>query len=149
MGTVNRFGLPDIGHSRRHVALVGLVALGDIVMLALFVAAGLLAHAIHPLAFPVHAVMTAVPFIIGWALVAPVGGMYAKATLGSFKRTVGRVIVVWTVASLVGAGIRATPFFHGGAPVEFLLVNIVFGTAFLLPWRLVVVLVNRRLGASP
>lgn len=124
-----------------------LLALGDGTALGVFVVVGLLTHHINPLLFPTHTVMTALPFLIAWALVAPVGGLYRRAVIGSIRPTVWRTAVVWTIASVLGAGIRATPVFHGGAPLEFIAVNLVFGLAFLLPWRVSVwVIVNRLSG---
>ena len=124
--------------SKASVPALGRIALvvGDLAALAGFVAAGLLVHHINPLVFPEHAVMTALPFVIGWAIVAPLGGLYRLDVVRSPLGTGVRVVAVWAVASTLGAGIRATPLFHGGAPPEFIAVNLVFGTAFLLPWRL-------------
>lgn len=130
----------------RSVGRPALVAAGDVVVLASFVVTGLLMHHIPPLSYPVHAALTALPFLIAWALVAPICGAYATRTIRSVKRTIGVTTVAWTIASIVGAGIRATPFFHGGAPVDFVLVNLVFGLGFLLPWRVAVALAARRFG---
>lgn len=136
MGTVrHRFRRID----RATVAL----SVGDMAVLSVFVAYGLLSHAINPLEFPVHSVVTAIPFVIAWWLVAPVGGLYRTSTVRSARATLFRVTAVWTVASLFGGAIRATPFFHGEAPPIFLLANLVFGLGFLLPWRLAVVLWSR------
>lgn len=121
------------------------LSIGDMAVLSSFVAYGLLSHAINPLDFPVHSVLTAIPFVIAWWLVAPVGGLYRTSTVRSVRATLLRVITVWTVVSLLGGAIRATSFFDGEAPPIFLLANLVFGLGFLLPWRLAVVLRYRYL----
>lgn len=124
--------------------LLAAIVCGDAVVLAAFVAAGLLSHSINPVIFPRHAVMTAVPFVIAWAAIAPLCGLYRRRALDSFRSTLGRTVLAWTVASLLGGAIRATQFFPGDAPPVFLLANLVFGLAFLLPWRVAVVAVRRR-----
>lgn len=120
-----------------------IVAVGDLAVLSGFIVAGLLSHGISPLDFPRHAAMTLLPFFLGWALVAPLAGAYRPATIETLRGAVGRMTAVWLLASTLGAGIRATPYVHGGAPLEFVLVNAVFGLLFVLPWRLAVLGVLR------
>lgn len=119
---------------------VTVVGLGDAVVLAAFVGYGLMSHAISPVQFPLHAVLTALPFAIAWVVVAPVGGLYRRNALGSIRGALLRTALVWAVASFLAGAIRATPVFDGQAPPIFLLANVVFGLAFLLPWRLAVAL---------
>lgn len=119
------------------------LVVGDLTVVAGFVVYGLLFHGIHPLEFPSYTVSAAVPFLIAWLVVSPLTGAYARRTRQSVRQMLLVVGVTWLLASLVGGAIRATPYFHGGAPPSFLLVNVVFGLAFLLPWRLAVVLVSR------
>ncbi|RQG95542.1 DUF3054 domain-containing protein [Natrarchaeobius chitinivorans] len=114
------------------------VAVGDVVILAAFVVLGLLMHQISPTSHPVYAIQTALPFLLAWLIVAPIVGAYASRTLRSVRRTLGVASLAWIVVSVLGAGIRATPFFHGGAPVEFVLVNLVVGLGFVLSWRILV-----------
>ena len=116
------------------------VALGDAAVLAAFLAYGLLSHAINPLTFPRHAAMTAVPFAIAWFVIAPVGGSYRRVALESARGALARTALVWIAVTLLAGAIRATPAFPGQSPPIFLLANVVFGLAFLLPWRLAVAL---------
>ncbi|MEF8778164.1 MAG: DUF3054 family protein, partial [Natronomonas sp.] len=67
---------------------------------------------------------------------APIGGLYRPQTLYSVRRTLVRTTTVWIGVSLLGSAIRSTSYLPGQAPSEFLLVMVVFGAAFLLPWRL-------------
>lgn len=138
-------GQMTAGSEHRSIAAI---AAGDFAILAAFVAYGLLSHAINPLEFPLHAIETAVPFVLAWILVAPIGGLYRRRTIESIRATLFRTTLVWTVASLLGGAIRATSLFHGQAPPIFLLANLVFGLAFLLPWRLAVSLWWRRFAAD-
>lgn len=127
--------------ARRTVGLL----VGDLVVLALFIAAGLLEHNVAPWEYPVYSVLTAVPFVSAWLLVAPTLGAYADRTVESVRTTIVLVTVIWTVASLVGGAIRATTYFHGNAPPSFLAVNIGVGLLLLVPWRLsVAVLLQHR-----
>ena len=119
---------------------VTVVGLGDAVVLTVFVAYGLLSHAINPVQFPRHAVLTALPFAIAWVIVAPVGGLYRRNALSSVRGALFRTAFVWIVVALLAGAIRATPVFPGQSPPIFLLANVVFGLAFLLPWRLAVAL---------
>lgn len=123
-------------------------AVGDVAAISAFLVAGLLAHAINPLAFPRHAVLTGLPFLLAWAVVAPLGGVYARGVASDLRALTLRVTVVWTVASLLGAGLRATPMLPGNAPPTFLLVNVGIGLAFLLPWRLAFAVALRRFEAK-
>ena len=123
---------------RAQVGRLTAIAGGDLTVLAAFVGYGLLSHAINPIDFPLHAVQTAIPFVLAWAIIAPIGGVYRRRTLESPRRTLVLTALVWTVASLLGGAIRATSLFPGEAPPIFLLANLVFGLAFLLPWRLAV-----------
>lgn len=113
-----------------------LVALGDLALLGVLVGYGMYSHAVDPLEYPGHLVETSIPFVLAWAAVAPLGGLYRRRTLLSGRSALLRTTAVWTVASLLAGAIRASPYFDGGAPAIFLLVNLAFGLAFLLPWRL-------------
>ncbi|MEY7849025.1 DUF3054 domain-containing protein [Natrarchaeobius sp. A-rgal3] len=122
-----------------------LVAAGDVVIVSGFVVLGLLMHQISPTSHPLYAVLTALPFILAWLIVAPIVGAYAPRTLRSVRRTLAVASLAWVVASVLGAGIRSTPFFHGGAPADFVLVNLVVGLGFVLPWRILVAVSITRL----
>ena len=121
------------------------IVLGDVLVLLAFVGTGLLSHSIEPWRFPSHTLTVVIPFLLAWLVVAPPLGLYRRETRFEYRRTAVLTICCWIVASLLGGAIRATPYFPGGAPVDFLLVNVVFGLAFFLPWRLAVVAMSRRL----
>lgn len=133
----------SVGRVVREPFVVALLA-ADALVVTAFIGYGLYTHAIEPWAFPVHTLRTATPFLIAWALVAPLAGAYGDRTLASARRTVAVVGLAWVVASVVGGAIRASSLFPGGAPPEFLLVNAVLGLGFVLPWRLAVTVGLRR-----
>jgi len=108
----------------------------DALVVVAFIGVGLFMHAIEPWAFPAYALRTATPFVIGWAIAAPLLGAYRGRVLESFGRTIAVVAGAWIAATLIGGAIRASPLFLGGAPPAFLLINAVLGLGFVLPWRL-------------
>lgn len=115
--------------------VTALVALGDLACIGLFVVAGEISHNVDPVANPVYVAETALPFVIGWAVVAVLGGLYAADARRSWRRAVGLTVPAWAVAALVAQGIRATPYLHGGAALPFYLVSVGVGLALLVPWR--------------
>ncbi|MFC7212709.1 DUF3054 domain-containing protein [Saliphagus sp. GCM10025334] len=137
-----RTGLPSLDSSTAFVATI--VAIGDGIAILAFFGVGLLSHAIEPWTYPIHTLRTAVPFLVGWLFVSLLVGTFRLETLSSPSRTLRYVTLGWVGASIVGAAIRATAYFPGGAPLEFVIVNVVFGLVFVLPWRLCVSLLVRR-----
>jgi hypothetical protein len=85
---------------------------------------------------------TLAPFVVGWLVVAAIAGVYVDRP--SSRATLARLGVAWIAAAVVGAGIRATPLFHGSA--EPIFVAVVAGTVgiALLGWRTVALRYHRR-----
>lgn len=147
------------------------VLAGDLLVLFAFVATGQVSHGYLFWEAPVRTVLVAVPAIVGWLVLAVPAGLFVPEnlrlntpsliplpavlmglvpsrlslpeTLRNLPRLVLTVTVVWIGAALIGGFLRSTSLFPGSAPVSFLLANIVFGTLFLVPWR---VLASWRLG---
>lgn len=115
------------------------VAVGDIVLIGLFVLAGELRHYTIDflLANPGRILGTALPFYIGWSIAALVLGAYGRAA----RETPTRAALIgggaWIVAVLIGQGLRSTAVFPGDFAVTFLLVSISVGLVLLVPWRVV------------
>lgn len=114
-------------------------AVGDVLAILSFVVIGEFSHGANPLADPTGALDAALPFLIGWAIVAPLAGAYAEKTRGSVKAAVVPALVAWLGADLVGQGLRATAVFGGNAAVTFFLVALAFGGLLLTAWRAVAV----------
>lgn len=128
----SRVGLAGIDRTS-----VGL-AIGDGTAITGFVAIGLYHHHVNPFAFPVHTIRTALPFLLGWFLMAAVVGLYDRRRPVGIRSTVATVLLTWGVGSVFGAIIRASPALPGGAPLDFVAVNLVLGAAILIPWRIAV-----------
>ncbi|QCW03647.1 DUF3054 domain-containing protein [Natrinema pallidum] len=114
------------------------LAVVDALVVVAFIGVGLFMHAIEPWAFPAYTIRTATPFVIGWAIAAPLVGAYRRQVLESVGRTLATVAAAWIAATLIGGAIRSSALFPGGAPPAFLLVNASLGLGFMLPWRLAV-----------
>jgi len=115
--------------------VTALVALGDLACIGAFVVAGEISHDVDPVANPLYVTETAIPFLIGWTLVALLGGLYAADARRSWRAAVVRTVPAWVGAALVAQAVRATSLVHGGAAVTFYLVSVGVGLALLVPWR--------------
>jgi FtsH-binding integral membrane protein len=112
-----------------------LLAVGDVLAIALFVTAGEFTHGINPFLNPGRAAGTLAPFLVGWVLVAGLGGLYARDSISSITGALGRTFLAWTLAVGVAQALRATAVFHGNAALTFALVSIGVGGVLLCGWR--------------
>jgi hypothetical protein len=110
--------------------------IGDLLALIVMLTIGTLNHAsvefltANPLYLPgVYA-----PFLIAWALVAPVVGAYSAGAAETAKSSVPLAIRSWIPAAVIGLGLRALVF-RGGAELSFAVVMLVAGSVFLGGWR--------------
>lgn len=109
---------------------------GDLVVIALFVAIGEMAHGANPLAVLTSFVETAFTFLVGWGVAAPLLGGYRESTLSGYVPPVGLAVLSWAGADLIAQVLRATPVFEGDAELSFYLVAFAFGAVFLGVWRI-------------
>ena len=114
------------------------VAVGDIVVIVAFLAFGALRHGVDPITQPLRVAGTVAPFLIGWVLAAPLVGAYAPRARQSVKMGALVAAAAWLPANLIGAALRATPYFHGQSPLSFVAVTFAVGAVFLATWRAVV-----------
>lgn len=121
----------------------------DVAVIVAFFAVGIYHHGLSPLKAPMFTLDTVAPFLIAWAVLSPLGGVYHPATLTSYRETVARLSVTWFLVILVGGQLRASAYFHGSAPPEFILVNTLFGLLFLLPVRLLSVWLGQYRAGEP
>lgn len=110
-------------------------AIIDVIIVSLVLLAGILFHGTNPIHAPGQAAATALPFLIGWLLAAPIAGAYRRRIRESLPRSLGSVAIAWVAAVLLGSGLRAMPSLPGEAPITFVVVMILSGFAGLLPWR--------------
>lgn len=119
-------------------SLTALVAVGDLLVIGLFVVAGEYSHGYT---FPEHAgrfVGTFVPFAVGWGLVALVSDTYTSAAVADLRTVAIRTPLAWGLAVVVAQLLRSTSVFPGGAALTFALVSFAVGGGLLLTWRALV-----------
>jgi hypothetical protein len=112
------------------------LAVGDVIALILLLTVGTLNHSsvefltANPLYLPgVYA-----PFLIAWAVIAPLVGAYSAGAVETAKSSVPLVVRSWIPAAVVGLVLRATVF-RGGAELTFAAVMLVLGSVALAGWR--------------
>lgn len=111
------------------------LAAGDLLAIAVFVVLGELQHGYDPIADAGRVVGTAIPFLVGWAIVGVLAGVYAPRVRESARAVAIRTGLAWVGAVLIGQALRATPVFHGGLSIPFVLVSLGVGLVLLVPWR--------------
>lgn len=109
---------------------------GDVVAILAFVVLGELRHGVDPVTMPGRFAGTAVPFLVGWAVVGALLGAYAASVRRGAGRLAAVTAVAWTGAAAVAQALRATAVFPGDADPVFYLVTVGFGGAILVAWRL-------------
>jgi len=117
------------------------LAVGDVLAVLVFVVVGEITHDVDPIAQTGRVLGTLAPFLIGFAVVAMVGGLYTRDAIRSPKRAVSLIVPAWVGAVLIAQALRATAVFPGGAAVTFAIVSIVVGGSLLLAWRAVAAVV--------
>jgi hypothetical protein len=112
------------------------LAVGDILALSAFVAAGQQQHNTGlALGSPLGFLETLAPFLIGWGVAALVGGLYTEDALLTPRRAISWTLPAWVLALIIGMALRASPLFSGGAALTFVIVTLVTGGALLIGWR--------------
>lgn len=115
-----------------------LLAVGDLLALTAFVAAGQYHHAgTNPFATPFRLLGGLAPFLIGWVVVALVGGLYTHDTLLGPRRMLSWAVPAWIVGAAIALALRATSVFPGNVVGLFPVVAIAFGGILLIGWRTV------------
>lgn len=112
------------------------LAAGDVLAIAAFATLGAAHHGESVLSNPAHVGLVAVPFLLGWALAALLGGLYTPDAISTPRRVASWTVPAWIVATLVGQGLRATPLIPGGTAPAFVAVTLVVGGALVVGWRL-------------
>lgn len=109
---------------------------GDVAAILLFVVVGELRHGVDPVTMPGRFAGTAIPFLVGWLVVAPLAGAYAARLRSGLGRLVATTASAWVAAAAVAQVLRATEPFPGDADPVFFLVTVGFGGLLLVGWRL-------------
>ncbi|WP_277552829.1 DUF3054 domain-containing protein [Halobaculum limi] len=118
------------------------LAVGDVLVIIAFIYAGTLQHG--TVGFPpagvggiINLLAVAAPFLLGWAIAAPLIGAYSAGAVESAKASVPLAVRSWIPAAVIGLLLRATPFVDGGVAVTFAVVMLVVGSVSLAVWRYV------------
>ncbi|WP_224335488.1 DUF3054 domain-containing protein [Haloprofundus halobius] len=113
------------------------LAVGDLLVIGLVLTFGVVMHndVSYLTADPVGWLSTLVPFYIGWFICAPLIGAYSAGAGESAKASIPLAIRSWVPADIVGLGIRASPFFEGGADPVFIVISLVTVGVGLGVWR--------------
>lgn len=118
----------------RSSATAGL-AIGDLLMLLILLGMGSLRHNENPIEVPLLFADTVAPFLVGWIVASVIVGAYSARAQRSVRDAALFGGGTWIVASLIGAGLRATPLFHGNAPLMFVAVVTGIGLVLFVVWR--------------
>ncbi|UWG47760.1 putative membrane protein [Halanaeroarchaeum sp. HSR-CO] len=119
-------------------------AVGDGVVIVLFVVLGELSHGANPLTILGPMALTMSTFLFGWFTVATVSGAYGSGTLTGQRRAVGLPVVGWAFADAIAQVLRSTESFPGNADLSFYLVALIFGGALLGFWRYIAFRISQR-----
>ncbi len=120
------------------------LAVGDVLAITAFIAAGRQQHMGQPIGDPVGFLDSLAPFLIGWAIAALVGGLYTHDAVLTPRRAISWTLPAWVLALLIGMALRASPLFTGTAAPTFVLVTFLVGGTLLIGWRVLVATVANR-----
>jgi len=123
-------------------AVLGLLP-GDMCAILAFLVVGELHHGLNPLAVPWHFAGIALPFLLGWAVVAPLAGAYRRDALVAPRAVVLPTVLAWAGADVLAQALRSLDAVVGAPNAVFAAVTFGVGVTFLLAWRLVAATVRR------
>ena len=112
------------------------LAVGDLIALIVLLTIGAINHSSVEFlsSNPLYLLEVFAPFLIAWALIAPLVGAYSAGAAETAKSSVPLVIRSWIPAAVVGLALRAFVF-RGGAAPAFVIVMLVLGSLALGGWR--------------
>ncbi|GAB7090372.1 DUF3054 domain-containing protein [Halorubrum luteum] len=112
------------------------LAVGDVFVLVAFLTAGTLSHTTTQFLIenPLYLAQVLAPFLIGWAIAAPLVGAYSAGAAETAKSSVPLVVRSWIPAAVIGFVLR-TFVFTGGVAPAFVAITLVGGMVVLGAWR--------------
>ena len=112
------------------------LAVGDVLVLLALLTVGTVNHTgvDFLLDDPVYLLGVWAPFLIGWALFAPLVGAYSAGAVETAKSSVPLVVRSWVPAAVVGFLLREFVF-RGNAAPTFMIITFVLGVLALGGWR--------------
>ncbi len=116
------------------------VLFGDLLVLFAVFAYGQSRHGYFFWEAPGRTALIIAPFALGWLVCGTLAGLFVPERLAQLSAgaLVGTVLAAWIGGVAIGGVLRATAVLPGDSPLVFLLVQVIFGSLFLLPWRLAV-----------
>ncbi|WP_049927198.1 DUF3054 domain-containing protein [Halopiger goleimassiliensis] len=119
---------------RRVLSLVAV----DLVAIVVLIVVGQLSHGDDPFGNPIGLLETALPFLVGWLLVAPLAGTYARRVATSAFEAARLTAVAWIAAANVGLLLRSFEQVPGTTEWPFPLVLTTTGLVLLVGVRVAV-----------
>jgi hypothetical protein len=113
---------------------LAVLAAGDAVAILVFAAVGVLSH--HEQFTAGKLVITAIPFLLGWFLVAPLVGAFKYDVINRVGRMAVRTLLAWLPAWAIALTLRGLLFEHAVPELAFMIVALISNALFLLIWRL-------------
>lgn len=107
----------------------------DVAAIMILILLGELRHGVDVLATPDRVLLTAVPFLLGWFVVAPLVGAYGNRALDNRRDCVPITLGAWLGGAGIGLVVRNTSYFLGSAPLSFALVMWALGSLTLVVAR--------------
>ncbi|GAB7009326.1 DUF3054 domain-containing protein [Halorubrum trueperi] len=112
------------------------LVVGDVIALLVLLTVGALNHSTVEFlsANPLYLLGVYAPFLIAWALVAPLVGAYSAGAVETAKSSIPLAIRSWIPAAIVGLALREFVF-RGSAAPTFAAVMLVLGSVAIGGWR--------------
>jgi hypothetical protein len=120
------------------------LALGDVLALGLFVLIGQREHELLGEGAALRLLLNTLYFAVPWLVAAALLGAYRTGPGASARHFFGRSLNAWLVAGPLGLLLRAYARDIAVIPAIFMLVALSMGGLFLLAWRLLYYLIQRR-----
>lgn len=122
--------LPTSSNTRRVIFLV----IGDTIVFLVFAITGILQHK-KPLT-PTNLANDAIPFLLGWFLIAPLIGAFARKKTDRPGKMALYTVLAWLPSFVLGMTFCGIAVDHQVPPTSFMLVVLITNTIFLLIWRI-------------
>ncbi len=121
-----------------------LVIIGDVILLLAFAYGGEVSHELYfPDSLVLSVLHAALPFALVWFPVAFLLGALASPHTSRPLDVIARALQSWLIAAPLAIVVRGLLVHRAVIPMAFLVVTYLLGLAFLLGWRLVLILALR------
>jgi len=120
--------------------LITIVALGEIIVITLFVILGKYEHGVS---IRQSFIRTALPFLICWFVISPWLGSYKMSTVYGLKQTIWRIPLIWILCGFIAIIAR---FILTDRPlvISFIVVSIAVQGLAIIAWRALFMVITLR-----